>query len=299
MWFPFIRNHRDNPIKRRIRVVLFFLIFCVLGAGFFYYYAKKETAAVLHTPFEIVDKSGNRREYRVFLPPWSGDKPLPLLVYFHGVWSEEFKRLPALKHYTGSPIEETGLIELSKRKGFVLLVPEAFYEFKSLRGLPARGWQIEKEIDGIEKMIDRVAAEYKISKREIYLSGISAGAMFCHYLANKRPGVYAAIISHSQGYTDIEGRGIVLSPAKKGPRFGVLFAYCKGDYPNLIGYCKESCKKYKDAGYPVELLPDLLPPGHAWSSPSSEIFWNLLQKLAGRARKTCDRKVINLLSCFD
>lgn len=246
---------------------------------------QKNGGAVLHTPFEIVDKFGNKREYRVFLPPAAGDKALPLLVYFHGVWSEEFKeKVPALRNYTASPVEETGLIELSREKKFVLLVPEAYYELKALRNCTAKGWKMDEEIDGTEKIIDKIASEYNISKQEIYLAGISAGAVLCHHLANKRPNCYAAVLSHSQAYTNKEGKGKVRRPAVKGPQFGVLFAYTKGDYADLIKYCKESYNIYKEYGYRTELLRDLPPLSHTWAARSNEKFWYLLQKLKRVAR---------------
>lgn len=236
---------------------------------------------VLHTPVEVTDNLGNRREYRVFLP--SGQvksKNLPLLVYFHGVMSEEFKeKVPGLKNYTGSPIEETGLVELGNQKRFVLLVPTALYEFKSLKNCTAKGWDIDKEIDGVEKIIDKVVKEYKISEREIYLAGISAGAVLCHHLANRRPSFYSAILSHSQAYTGKDGKDRVLVPAVKGPQFGVLFAYNQGDYPNLIEFCRESYEIYQKFGYKTMLLKSLPPKGHAWSRQNNLRFWNLLQKL--------------------
>ena len=87
---------------------------------------------------------------------------------------------------------------------------------------------IEKEIDGIEKMIDSVILHYPIAKQKVYLAGLSAGAVFCHFLANRRPYFYNGIISHSQAYAS--DQGTILEPAVKGPQFGVIFAYNKNDY---------------------------------------------------------------------
>jgi len=263
-----------------LRLVPTILLF-IIAALFFCRCTREAKGHVQQTPFEIVDRLGNKRNYRVFFPPRAGDKPLPLIVYFHGVWSEEFsQKVPALKNYTASPIEETGLIELSRRKGFLLLVPEALYEFKSLRNCTAKGWKMDEEIDGIEKIIDKVAVEYPVLKEKIYLTGISAGAVLCHHLANKRPYYYAAVLSHSQAFTNKEGKGKVRKPAVKGPQFGVLFAYNEGDYPDLIKYCGESFQLYKEAGYRTELLKNVPPRGHTWSVQSNDRFWSLLQKLS-------------------
>jgi pimeloyl-ACP methyl ester carboxylesterase len=229
----------------------------------------------LETPFPVIDASGNPREYRLFWPAQSG-APLPLLVYFHGVISPEFRTIPSLRKYTGSPVEETGLIEFCQARRIALLVPKAQYEYTFL-GRLAKGWAIEKEIDGVEKIIDTVIEHYPVDRSGIYLAGISAGAVFSHNLANRRPHFYGAVLSHSQAYVSPEG--IVLRPAEKGPRFGVVFCYNIGDYKNIIALCEESERIYREDGYRTILLRDLPPHGHAWSSPNNARFWKLLRSL--------------------
>ncbi len=229
---------------------------------------------VLETPFAVTDDSGNAREYRLFLPGKKGR--VPLMLYFHGVISPEFKRIPSLRNYTGSPVEETGLIPFCREQGIALLVPKARYEYTFLR-CRSTGWLTEKEIDGVEKIIDTVVAHYPVDRGRIYLAGISAGAVFSHYLANRRPRFYSAVLSHSQAYVSPEG--VVLRPAEKGPRFGVVFCYNEGDYKNLIAFCLESERIYREDGYRTTLLRDLPPRGHAWSTPNNALFWKLLRSL--------------------
>jgi len=234
---------------------------------------------VLETPFPVVDQAGNARQYRLFLPDVNEGR-LPLLVYFHGVISPCFKKIPSLKSYTGSPIEETGLIPFCRSRGIALLVPRAKYEYTFLN-CASVGWLTSKEIDGVEKIIDTVAARFNIDGRRIYLAGISAGAVFSHFLANRRPRFYSAIVSHSQAY--ISERGEALTPAEKGPRFGIVFCYNIGDYKQLIQFCIDSEKIYRREGYRTVLLPDLPPKGHAWSSLNNGRFWKLLLRLGQRA----------------
>jgi len=239
---------------------------------------RPDTAKVLNTPQPIVDWLGNHRTYRLFLPR-KEKNPLPLLVYFHGVRSEGFKKIPALKKYTGAPIEETGLIPFCRANGIALLVPDALYEYRFLNST-CKGWVIEKEMDGIEKMIDSVTLRYPIAKQKIYLAGLSAGAVFSHFLANRRPYFYNGIVSHSQAY--VSDQGTILEPAVKGPQFGVIFAYNKMDYGELIAFCIASEQKYRQAGYRTALLKDLSPPWHQWSAANNRRFWRLLQKLGRR-----------------
>jgi hypothetical protein len=233
---------------------------------------------VLDTPYPITDDSGNSRSYRVFLPD-AEDGRQPLLVYFHGVISPGFKRIPSLKKYTGSPIEETGLIPFCRARGIILLVPTARYEYTFLH-CPSVGWRIDKEVDGVEKIIDTVIARYPVDPGRVFLAGLSAGAGISHYLANRRPRFYNAILSHSQAYVNQASE--VLPPVEKGPQFGVVFCYNLGDYRNLIRICIDSERLYRENGYRTVLLRDLPPRGHAWSSVNNGRFWKLLNRLGRR-----------------
>ena len=232
---------------------------------------------ILHTPIPVVDALGNKRRYHLYIPSAGGEKKIPLMVYFHGVRSDCFKKNPALKGYTGSPVEETGLIGLCKLHKMALLVPEAEYEYMFLN-CPSRGWSpFEKEIDGIEKMIDAVVGHYPISRKEIYLVGISAGAVLSHHLANRRPAFYNSILSHSQGYIAEDNR--LLHPREKGPRFGVVFCYTRGDYKNLVSICIDSEKIYRDKGYRTILLKDLPPKNHSWANQGNRRFLRYLKRV--------------------
>jgi len=230
---------------------------------------------ILETPYPVTDDSGNSRSYRVFLPPAAGGR-LPLLVYFHGVISPGFKKIPTLKKYTGSPVEETGLIPFCRARGIILLVPAARYEYTFLK-CSSVGWLIDKEIDGIEKIIDTVIARFPVDPGRVFLAGLSAGAGMSHYLANRRPHFYSAIVSHSQAYVSQAGQ--VLPPVEKGPQFGVVYCYNEGDYPNLVRICVDSERLYRENGYRTVLLRDLPPRGHAWSSANNGRFWKLLNRL--------------------
>jgi len=230
---------------------------------------------IFDTPFPVVDRSGNSREYRLFMPARM-DSRFPLLIYFHGVISPGFKNIPSLKNYTGSPVEETELIPFCRTRGIALLAPKARYEYTFLN-CPSVGWLTEKELDGVEKIIDTVVEHFAVDRQKIYLAGISAGAVFSHFLANSRPHFFSAVVSHSQAY--ISEKGEVLRPVEKGPQFGVVFCYNLGDYQNLIRFCIDSERIYRETGYRTILLRDLPPRGHAWSSENNERFWKLLNRL--------------------
>lgn len=234
-----------------------------------------DTYRILETPVPVTDALGASRHYRLYMPAATDE--VPLMVYFHGVWSECFKKNKALKGYTGSPIEETGLIRLCKIQQIALLVPTAHYEYTFLN-CQAKGWSpFDKEIDGIEKIIDAVIGNYPISKQEIYLAGISAGAVMSNHLANRRPALYNAILSHSQGYISEDNQA--LQPQAEGPRFGVLIGYTRGDYKDLIPICTATAAAYTAHGYRTVLMDNLAPKNHSWAKESNSRFLRTLKKL--------------------
>ncbi len=226
--------------------------------------------------FLIKDKAGKIRHFSLYYPCRGVNSKTKLLVYFHGVLSDEFKDIPSLKDYTGSPVGETELINYCRGNNFLLLVPKPSYSFKFLN-CNAHGWSpFDKETDGVEKLIDKVALQYKVNSKDIYLAGISAGAVFAHHLANKRPQSYGAVLSHSQAYTDENSQ--LLTPAKDG-KFVVLFAYTKGDYANLKELCEKSFKLYEDSGYKTGIIRDLPPLNHSWSFSSNRLFLRAIDNL--------------------
>jgi hypothetical protein len=116
-----------------------FMVYMIIFLAFVPTCKKIENYKILETPFSVIDKFGNKRTYTIYLPEKEIHRKTPLLVYFHGVRSECFKKYAGLKNYTGSPVEETGLIEFCKSDKIVLLAPEPRYEYKFLN-CRCKGW---------------------------------------------------------------------------------------------------------------------------------------------------------------
>ena len=259
---------------KRIKDILIFIViihmFLLIPQG-----CSESERGKLSNPIEIVDSAGVIRNYNIYFPE-KGEGDLPLIVYFHGVRSDGFKDKPVLKGYTGSPVEETGLLPFCNINKIVLLEILPSYSYKFL-DVDAFGWSpFDKEIEGIEKCIDTVIDKYNIDGEKIYLAGISAGAVMINHLANRKPEKYRAILSHSQAY--ISENNEILDPADHERKFKVIICYTKGDYKNLKDICERSYKKYKESDYDVVILRDLPPLNHKWSNSSNGRFLRLLNR---------------------
>jgi predicted esterase len=250
-------------VCRTILIPVFFILIFMSGCG-------QEKSGKLSDPWPVTDGQGVSRHYNLYLP--AVKKPdMPLLVYFHGVMSEEFKDKPVLKGYTGSPVSETGLVPFCNAKGIILLEMLPSYSYRFL-DVEAHGWSpLYREIDGVEKCIDKVVMEQGIRAGNVILAGISAGAVISHHLANRRPDHYEAVLSHSQAYIDEKNNLLTPDPGKG--KFGVVFCYTKGDYNNLKELCLRSYEIYRRKGFNTVLLKDLHQGGHQWSSLTNGRLW--------------------------
>lgn len=274
-WGTFPQRNKRHRFPGTKSGWLHVLVLALLSMGLWLNCGNQHSYEILDTPYQIVDQWGKSRAYTVYIP--SSRKGIPLLVYFHGVMSDGFNSIPALADYTGSPVEETGLVEFCRRNHIMLLAPRPAYTYTFLNRR-ASGWlPFEREADGVEQLIDRIIKEYPVSAGEVYLAGISAGAGFCHHLANHRPGFYSAILSHSQGY--VNEKNDLLKPGIPGPQFGVVFAYTRGDYDNLVDVCVGSERIYRQSGYQTVLLKNLAPINHSWDRESNRRFWRYLKKV--------------------
>jgi len=260
---------------RFIFKTIIYLLILIVTFGF-YLNCNKKSKGKLSNPVKIIDNNGVERNYNLYLPDTISKQKFPLIVYFHGVRSDGFKGIAVLKGYTGSPVAETGLIPFCNVNGIALLEILPSYSYKFL-DVNAHGWSpFDKEIGGVEKCIDTVIDEYNIDVNNVYLTGISAGAVMSNHLANRRPGKYKAILSHSQAY--ISENNEILFPVDSIKKFRVIICYTKGDYRNLKDICEKSYEKYNEKGYDTVILRDLPPLSHKWSNSTNGRFWRLLSR---------------------
>ena len=136
---------------------------------------------------ESIEVKGHRRSYRLFVPS-DLSNPVPLVFVFHGTETSG--------HGIYSIIKITRFEEIGQIHHALIIFPEA-YEGNWNDGRQNNQARSYREgIDDIafvDAMLARTEHDYHVDRTRIGATGFSNGAIFCHYLAAHRSGVFAAI----------------------------------------------------------------------------------------------------------
>ena len=134
--------------------------------------------------------TSGRREFKLYIPPGAGERPLPLVVMLHGC--------------TQNPDDfaaGTGMNEAALAQGFFVLYPE-----QSQKMNPQRCWNWFKhnhqargrgEPALLAGMTREVIARHAIDPDRVYVAGLSAGGAMAAILGDTYPDLYAAVGVHS------------------------------------------------------------------------------------------------------
>ena len=131
-----------------------------------------------------------RRDFKLYIPPGAGDRPLPLLIMLHGC--------------TQNPDDfaaGTVMNSLAGAQGFYVLYPA-----QSQQANPQRCWNWFKhnhqargrgEPALLASVTREVMATYPIDTDRVYVAGLSAGGAMAAILGDTYPDIYAAVGVHS------------------------------------------------------------------------------------------------------
>jgi len=143
-----------------------------------------------------------QREYKLYIPPGAGERPLPLVVMLHGCTQnpDDFAK-------------GTGMNEAALTQGFYVLYPA-----QSRKANPQRCWNWFKhshqqrgrgEPAILAAMTREMLAQHAIDPQRVYVAGLSAGGAMAAILGSAYPDLYAAVGVHSGlaagAATDLQG----------------------------------------------------------------------------------------------
>jgi poly(hydroxyalkanoate) depolymerase family esterase len=157
------------------------------------------------------------RDYKLYVPPQAGSRPLPLVVMLHGCTqdAEDFAA-------------GTAMNDAARLQGFFVLYPE-----QSAQANPQRCWNWFKhshqqrgrgEPALLAGMVAEVMAAQAIDPARVYVAGLSAGGAMAAILGQTYPDLYAAVGVHS---------GLAAGAATDLP--GALAAMSRGQAPAGAG----------------------------------------------------------------
>lgn len=134
--------------------------------------------------------ASSRRDFKLYIPPGTHSKPLPLVVMLHGC--------------TQSPDDfaaGTAMNQIAAQQGFYVLYPA-----QSQQANPQRCWNWFKhshqargrgEPALIAGMTRDVMSRYPVDANRVYVAGLSAGGAMADIMAMAYPELYAAAGVHS------------------------------------------------------------------------------------------------------
>jgi polyhydroxybutyrate depolymerase len=124
---------------------------------------------------------GVTRSYDLFVPPQAGNRPLPLVVVFHG------------GHSTPEKIAQTTQMhELARREGFFVAYPAAIDTDRVWNDGRSTTVSEVDDVAFVDAMLAEIRAKHAVDAARIFATGASNGGMFTLRLACERAAVFRA-----------------------------------------------------------------------------------------------------------
>ncbi len=147
-----------------------------------------------NTTLHTLTSGGLQRAYALHVPPHLPERPVPLVLVFHGGGgTPDFAE------------RDTGFSAVADREGFLVAYPAAYRKnWNDGRELQAVAAQRDKidDVAFITALLDDIARRHKIDGKRVYATGLSNGGVFSHYLGAKLANRLAAIAPVAGGIAE-------------------------------------------------------------------------------------------------
>lgn len=172
---------------------------------------------------KVLKHQGLERSYYVHLPSsWDGKSPVPLMILLHGGGGSAPQ---ALEHYP--------LLPVADKHGFILVAANGT---GPLRREILRTWNVgfgfgyayKHQIDDngfIRSLILQLRKDYPVNPGRVYLTGLSNGAILCHFAGAANSDLVAGIapVVGCAAGSPSEDADLVYPPAPQHPLDVILF----------------------------------------------------------------------------
>lgn len=195
---------------------------------------------------ESLKVGAEKREYRLVVPETVDlAKPAPLVFAFHGFLIDSKDAMPVY-----SKLNET-----AAKHRFILTYPNALDGSWALT--PDK---MVKDLAFFDALLKKLTADYKLDPNRIYVTGMSNGGYFAHFVGKERSETVAAVACHSGalGLQTLLG----INAKRKSP---VMIIH--GDKDNIIPVevARENRDRYKKEGHEVNYV-EVVGLTHWWAT---------------------------------
>lgn len=209
---------------------------------------------------ESIKVGKDNREYRLVVPKSVDlNKPAPLVFAFHGFLIDSKDAMPLYSK----------LNEATEKHCFILVYPNAL----------DRSWALTpdkmvKDLAFFDALLAKLSADYKIDPDRVYVTGMSNGAYFAHFVGKERSKVIAAVAAHSGalGLQTLLGIG-----AER--KFPVMIVHGDKDKIISVDIARENRDKYKKEGHEVVYV-EIPGQPHWWAAEAgiNDKIWKFFEE---------------------
>jgi polyhydroxybutyrate depolymerase len=217
------------------------------------------------------------RAYLIDAPAGPRDRPLPVVLAFHGFRSGA----RALRWWTGWG-------GLARREGFILLTPEG-HDNVHLLGRTGRGWDMrpvqKRDLTFVRGLLDRIEGERCVDRRRVFATGMSNGGFFANLVG-------CALADRVAAIAPVAG-GLPLHGCRPARPVPVLLVYGRADRivrARLVHGARDWWVRTDSCGHPAEqdgcaryadCAADVVycegPQAHRWPGDATERIWRFFE----------------------